>query len=85
MTTHGYALNVDLDPSPFTDWITACGLEDATFTTIARELDRPVTVDEVRPHAVAALEEVFGLELEELPAEDGAGLWPQPRHAQLAR
>jgi hypothetical protein len=43
-----------------------------------------VTVEEVRPHAVAALEEVFGLELEELPAEDGAGLWPQPLHAQLA-
>jgi hypothetical protein len=53
------------------------------FTTIERELDRPVTVDEVRPHAVAALEEVFGLELEELPA-DGAGLWPQPLHEQLA-
>jgi len=83
-TTHGYALNVDLDPAPFTDWITACGLEDAMFTTIARELDRPVTVDEVRPHAVAALEEVFGVELEELPAEDGAGLWSQPLHARLA-
>jgi hypothetical protein len=54
------------------------------FTTIARELDRPVTVEEVRPHAVAALEDVFGLELEELPADDGAGLWPQPLHAQLA-
>jgi lipoate-protein ligase B len=84
VTTHGYALNVDLDPAPFTDWITACGLEDAMFTTIARELDRPVSVDEIRPHAVAALEAVFGLELEELPTEDGAGLWPQPRHAQLA-
>jgi hypothetical protein len=43
-----------------------------------------VTVEEVRPHAVAALEEVFGLELEELPAEDGAGLWAQPIHAQLS-
>ncbi|MGH3008003.1 MAG: lipoyl(octanoyl) transferase LipB [Gaiellaceae bacterium] len=84
VTTHGYALNVDLDPAPFTDWITACGLGDTMFTTIARELDRDVTVDEVRPHAIAALEEVFGLELEELPAEDGAGLWPQPVHAQLA-
>src|SRR5438067_12013020 len=38
VTTHGYALNVDLDPAPFTEWITACGLEDAAFTTIAREL-----------------------------------------------
>jgi lipoyl(octanoyl) transferase len=83
VTTHGYALNVDLDPAPFTDWITACGLEDASFTTIARELGRAVAVEEVRPHAVAALEEVFGLELEELPAEEGHGR-PQPVHAQIA-
>jgi lipoyl(octanoyl) transferase len=85
VTTHGYALNVDLDPAPFTDWITACGLEDATFTTIARELGRPVSVDEARPNAAAALSEVFGLDLEELPADDGAGLWPQPLHAELTR
>jgi lipoyl(octanoyl) transferase len=84
VTTHGYALNVDLDPAPFTDWITACGLEDTAFTTIARELGRPVSVDEVRPHAAAALEEVFGLAFDELPAEDGHGLWQQPIHAQLA-
>jgi len=84
VTTHGYALNVDLDPAPFTEWITACGLEDAAFTTIARELDRPVSVDEVRGPALEALAEVFGLELEELPAEDGHGLWPQPVHRDLA-
>jgi lipoyl(octanoyl) transferase len=84
ITTHGYALNVDLDPAPFTQWITACGLEDAAFTTIARELGRPVTVDEVRPHAAAALAEAFDLELEQLPAEEGPGLWPQPVHARLA-
>jgi lipoyl(octanoyl) transferase len=69
VSTHGYALNVDLDPAPFTDWITACGLEDAAFTTVARELGRPVSVEEVRPHAVAALEEVFELELEPLTLE----------------
>ena len=84
VTTHGYALNVDLDPTPFTDWITACGLEDAAFTTLARELGRPLTVDDVRPHAAAALADVFGLELSDLPADDGAGLWPQPVHTQLA-
>ncbi|HXH87650.1 MAG TPA: lipoyl(octanoyl) transferase LipB [Gaiellaceae bacterium] len=73
VTTHGYALNVDLDPAPFTQWITACGIEDAAFTTVARELGREVTVDEVRPHALAALAEVFGLELEALPADYFAG------------
>jgi lipoyl(octanoyl) transferase len=84
VTTHGYALNVDLDPAPFTEWITACGLEDAAFTTIARELDRPISVDEVRPHAAAALELVFQITFEELPAAEGPGLWEQPLHAELA-
>ena len=84
VTTHGYALNVDLDPAPFTQWITACGLEDAAFTTIAKELGRPVTVHEVRAPALEAFAEVLGLELEELPAEGVHGLWPQPVHAQLA-
>ncbi len=64
VTTHGYALNVNLDPAPFTQWITACGLEDAMFTTIAREAGPDVTVDEVKPYAAAALAEVFDLSLE---------------------
>jgi lipoyl(octanoyl) transferase len=84
VTTHGYALNVDLDPAPFTQWITACGLEDAQFTSLKAELGRAVTVADVRPVAAAALAEVFDLELEELPAEDGAGLWPQPVHERLS-
>jgi len=80
VTTHGYALNVDLDPAPFTDWITACGLEDAAFTTVARELERPVSVDELKPHAAAALEDVFDLAFEPLPAD----LRPVPVQAQTA-
>ena len=62
VTTHGYALNVDLDPAPFTQWITACGLEGAAFTTMARELARPLPVDEVRGAAADAIAEVFQLE-----------------------
>jgi lipoyl(octanoyl) transferase len=80
VTTHGYALNVALDPAPFTEWITACGLEDAQFTTMERELGRPLTVDDVRPVAADAIAEVFGLELEERPA----GLWPHAAHGKLA-
>ncbi|HZQ15303.1 MAG TPA: lipoyl(octanoyl) transferase LipB [Gaiellaceae bacterium] len=64
ISTHGYALNVDLDPAPFTEWITACGLDGYAFTSLARELGRPVPVAEVRPAAVAALADVFALELE---------------------
>jgi lipoyl(octanoyl) transferase len=84
VTTHGYALNVDLNPAPFTKWITACGLEDAAFTTIARELGRPVSLDEVRPHAAAALAEVFDLELEELSTGELVGLGVRPVQGKLA-
>jgi lipoyl(octanoyl) transferase len=84
ITTHGYALNVDLDPAPFSEWITACGLDDAQFTTMARELERPIGVEEVRPAAMEAFAEVFDLQLEDVPADDGAGLWPQAIHASLA-
>ena len=68
ISTHGYALNVDLDPAPFTEWITACGLEDAMFTSLARELERSVAVDDVRPAAAQALADVFGFAFEELQA-----------------
>jgi len=86
VTTHGYALNVDLDPAPFTEWITACGLDGAAFTTIARELGRPVTVEEVVPRAAAGLEEVLDLTLEQLDGREiaGTGLWAQPVHERLA-
>ncbi len=73
VTTHGYALNVDLDPAPFTEWITACGLEDARFTSIAAELGQPLSVDDVREPAAAALAEVFELELHE-PSDDERSL-----------
>jgi len=66
ISTHGYALNVDLDPAPFTEWITACGLDDAMFTSLARELQRPVSVDDVRPAAAQALADVFGFAFEEI-------------------
>jgi lipoate-protein ligase B len=69
ISTHGYALNVDLDPAPFTDWITACGLDGYAFTSLARELDRPVAVDDVRPAAAQALADVFGLRFEDVSAD----------------
>jgi lipoate-protein ligase B len=68
VSTHGYALNVDLDPAPFTDWITACGLDGYAFTSMARELARPLSVDDVRAAAAQAFADVFGVRFEEVPA-----------------
>ena len=56
---------MDLDPAPFTQWITACGLDGYAFTSMARELGRPLSVDEVRPAAAQAFADVFGLTLAE--------------------
>jgi lipoyl(octanoyl) transferase len=74
VTTHGYALNVDLDPAPFTDWITACGLDGARFTTMAQELREPCSVDDVRPAAAQAVADVFGLRFEPLSRDEAAAL-----------
>jgi lipoyl(octanoyl) transferase len=72
VSTHGYALNVDLDPAPFTDWITACGLDGYVFTSMARELGRPLSVDDVRPAAAQAFADVFGVTFDELPTANVA-------------
>src|SRR5436309_10168667 len=68
VSTHGYALNVDLDPAPFTEWITACGLDGFAVTSMARELGRPIAVDDVRPAAAQALADVFGFAFTEVDA-----------------
>jgi lipoate-protein ligase B len=83
VTTHGYALNVDLDPAPFTEWITACGLEDAAFTSMAHELGRPLATGEVRAVAASAFAAVFGLEFAEALGGERA-LWPEPLRTALA-
>ena len=85
ITTHGYALNVDLDPAPFREWITACGIEDALFTTMARELERPLAVDEVRPYALNALAEIFDLDFEEFPRGVLDALRLEPAHERPAQ
>ncbi len=40
VTTHGFAVNVDNDLTPF-QWVVACGLPGVTMTSLAAETDRP--------------------------------------------
>jgi lipoyl(octanoyl) transferase len=59
VTYHGFALNVDLDLAPF-DRFHPCGFEEPVMTSLAREMEGPVTVDEVKLHVVRAFQELEG-------------------------
>jgi lipoyl(octanoyl) transferase len=44
ITTHGFAVNVDVDLQPF-EWVVACGLGGVTMTSIARERGAAADLD----------------------------------------
>ena len=48
VTMHGFALNVNPDLSAYSR-IIPCGIADADVTSMAQELDRLITIDEVLP------------------------------------
>ena len=61
VTMHGFALNVNPDLSNF-NRIIPCGMPDAETTSMAKELNRAITISEVSPtlekHMVSALAKV---------------------------
>ena len=57
-TFHGFALNVDLDLAPFRAFH-PCGFDGQVMTSLAREIGRPVPVDDVKPAVVRAFRVVF--------------------------
>ena len=59
VTMHGFALNGDPDLTAY-DRIVPCGISDATVTSLSRELDRDVTVDEVLPLVERGLPDLVG-------------------------
>lgn len=53
ITTHGFAVNVDIDLDPFS-WVVACGLPDVVMTSVAQELPPREDVGEDRFRASVA-------------------------------
>jgi len=58
VTSHGFALNVSNDLSEF-ETIVPCGIEDKTVTSIAKELGREVSLEEVLPIAEKIFKKKF--------------------------
>jgi len=58
VTMHGFALNVNVDLNYFS-FITPCGIQDKTVTSIQKELEHNVSMDEVKQKLARNFERVF--------------------------
>ncbi|HTP54778.1 MAG TPA: lipoyl(octanoyl) transferase LipB [Thermoplasmata archaeon] len=58
VTFHGFALNVDPDLAAFARFH-PCGFDGSVMTSVAKELDRPVSLEELRSPLVEAWEAQF--------------------------
>lgn len=62
ITSHGLALNCETDLKWF-DNIVPCGIEGKSVTSLSKELQRNVTIDEVLPKFLESFSDVFQCEL----------------------
>lgn len=67
VTMHGLALNVNTDLRYF-EYIVPCGIRDKNVTSLQRELNRAISIDEVRTLVRNNFAEVFEAEL--IPLEE---------------
>ncbi|HEY2726533.1 MAG TPA: lipoyl(octanoyl) transferase LipB [Parafilimonas sp.] len=58
ITMHGFALNINVDLSYF-NFITPCGIENKQVTSLQKELEKFVSMDEVKEKLVRNFELVF--------------------------
>jgi len=62
VTMHGFAFNVNADLSYF-DNIVPCGISDKSVTSLEREINKAVDIEEVKNKLKKNLAELFGMEL----------------------
>lgn len=62
---HGFSVNVRPDLSLY-EGIVPCGIADREVTSMERILGRPVSMDEVQKSLLRNLDDVFGMEFEEM-------------------
>ena len=59
VTTHGFAVNVDLDLQPF-EWIVPCGMEGVRMTSVCKETGRSGGMSAFRERVADCFAEAFG-------------------------
>ena len=70
MTMHGFALNVNVNLQPFA-LLSPCGIENCVMTSMAKHLDQPVDMSQVRERLAAHFAHVFNLEWTERDVTPG--------------
>jgi len=66
---HGFALNVNTWLEPFS-WIHPCGLEGVRVTSMKQVLGKEIPIKEIRCAVGLHIQEIFGVELEQVSLED---------------
>ncbi len=80
ITTHGFAVNVDNDLSPF-EWVTACGLADVQMTSIGQEVGSGENLAHFRAAIVDHFCRVIHRRAKVIPASE-LGLAEEPEQLQ---
>jgi lipoate-protein ligase B len=65
---HGAAFNVNVSLKPF-EWMKPCGLQDVTVTSLELQLSRKVPMLHLRQTVRHHIEELFGVELRQIPSD----------------
>ncbi len=69
VTKHGFAYNIQTNLEHFS-WIVPCGINDKGVTSLSRELQRPIPVEQEIPHVARSFKQVFGYDsMDFLPKE----------------
>lgn len=63
VTMHGFALNINPDLNYFSN-IVPCGIDDKAVTSIAKELNKPISVEIVKGILLKKLQAVFEFEIQ---------------------
>jgi lipoate-protein ligase B len=82
ISMHGLSLNVNPDLSAF-EVINLCGLPGTVATSMANEMEKEISVEEVEQHMIDSFSDVFRVELEPISREQLEGECVEPEATRV--